>query len=503
EEIPAGPFEIDQLPVVTGAGEVQVRVTDLLGREQLITQDYYVSPRLLRAGLSDFSYALGFERDAFNQASFDYGDPFVVATHRYGVSDALTVEGRAESGLERQASGLGGAVLLGPLGLLSAGLSGSYDGDAGFGFEGFLDYEYVARRFSFGLRSRYTDDDFRQLGLDDAPVRRTDQASLGLSLHPFGRLGLLFVNTEARERADRQALSANYSLPVGPGTLLVNALRTFGGDGDLAVAASYTLPLDDRHTATAGGPWREEASRGGVQLRRGRGASDLGLSYRLQAEAGEDGGERVDGSVRYDASLASGQLDLAHSNDQGRLRANLTGSVAHVDGRTGLTRRLGRAFGMVALPGHPDVKVYLENREVGTTDDDGFLLLPRLNPYQANRVRISPEDLPLTAELSGDERLAVPFERSGLRIDFDVRTSRTGLATLLGPDGEALPAGLELEAEGGAASAQVADAGLAYVRSTLEQPVTLTSVAGQPPFECPLPALPEEALTPLGEIRCR
>ena len=57
EEIPAGPFEIDQLPVVTGAGEVQVRVTDLLGREQLIVQDYYVSPRLLRAGLSDFSYA--------------------------------------------------------------------------------------------------------------------------------------------------------------------------------------------------------------------------------------------------------------------------------------------------------------------------------------------------------------------------------------------------------------------------------------------------------------
>ena len=53
EEVPAGPFEIDNLPVVTGAGEVQLRVTDLLGREQFLTQSYYVSPRLLKEGLSD------------------------------------------------------------------------------------------------------------------------------------------------------------------------------------------------------------------------------------------------------------------------------------------------------------------------------------------------------------------------------------------------------------------------------------------------------------------
>ncbi|HEX6141237.1 MAG TPA: fimbria/pilus outer membrane usher protein [Geminicoccaceae bacterium] len=501
EEIPPGPFEIDNLPVVTGAGEVQVRVTDLLGREQLITQDYYVSPRLLRAGLSDFSYALGFEREDFNRESFGYGDPFGVATHRYGFTNGLSGEGRAELGLERQAAGLGGSVLLGGFGLLSGGLGGSHDRDAGTGFAGFLDYEYVSSRFSFGLRSSYTDPDFRQLGLDDPPDRRTDQVSLGVGLHPFGRLGLLFVNSEARERSDRQALSASYSLPLGPGTLLVNALRTLSPEHELAVAASYTLPLDGLHTATAGGSWREGASRGGVQLRRGRGASDLGLSYRVQGEAGDDL-ERVDGSVRYDASLMSGQLDLAHARGDTRARANLTGSVAHVDGRTGLTRRLGRAFGMVALPGHPDVKVYLENREVGTTDEDGFLLLPRLNPYQANRVRIRPEDLPLTAELDGEERLAVPFERAGLRIDFDVATSRTALLTLTGPDGAPLPAGLELVDAGGAASAQVADQGLAYVRSTALGGITLRSVPGQPAFTCLLPPLPDEPLAELGSVRC-
>ena len=32
EQVPPGPFEIESLPVVTGAGELQLRVTDLLGR---------------------------------------------------------------------------------------------------------------------------------------------------------------------------------------------------------------------------------------------------------------------------------------------------------------------------------------------------------------------------------------------------------------------------------------------------------------------------------------
>ena len=114
EEVPAGPFEIDNLPVVTGAGEVQLRVTDLLGREQFLTQSYYVSPRLLKKGLSDYSVDLGFERERFNDADFDYGRPLLIGSESYGFTDTLTGDVRAEISDDRQAFGLGGAALLGP-----------------------------------------------------------------------------------------------------------------------------------------------------------------------------------------------------------------------------------------------------------------------------------------------------------------------------------------------------------------------------------------------------
>ena len=128
EQVPPGPFAIEDLPALTGAGELQLKVTDLLGRETLVSQSYYVSSRLLRAGLSDYSYEVGFEREKFNEASFDYGRPLAAATHRYGITDGLTGEGRIELSQRRQAAGAGASVLLGTFGLLSGGAIGSQDG---------------------------------------------------------------------------------------------------------------------------------------------------------------------------------------------------------------------------------------------------------------------------------------------------------------------------------------------------------------------------------------
>ncbi len=133
EEVPPGPFAIEDLPALTGAGELQLKVTDLLGRETLVTQSYYVSSRLLRAGLSEYSYEVGFEREKFNQASFDYGKPLAAATQRYGITDGLTGEGRIEVSERQQTLGGGGSVLLGTLGLVSGGVVGSrHGGEPGF-----------------------------------------------------------------------------------------------------------------------------------------------------------------------------------------------------------------------------------------------------------------------------------------------------------------------------------------------------------------------------------
>ncbi|HET6522699.1 MAG TPA: fimbria/pilus outer membrane usher protein, partial [Geminicoccaceae bacterium] len=508
QEVPPGPFELESLPVVTGAGEVQLRVVDLLGRERIISQPYYVSSRLLKRGLSAFSYELGAEREGFGDDSFDYGDPLVAGTHRYGLTDGLTVEGHAELGPERRSAGAGLTGIVPRLGLLSGGLVGSHDGDEGGGHEATLEYEYLHPRLRLGARTRHSSEGFRQLGLDGVPPRRVDQLNLGLNLDRLGRVGLFLVNTEERVGADRLALSGSYGLSVGPGSLLVSAVQALEPDDELALSATYSLPLAPAHSlsATAFVDRGGEDARGRVELFGGRGATDLGPSYRLAAEAGGGrGARRIDGTLAYDARVASARLDVEREDERGAAaRAGLSGGVAVLDGRAGLTRRIGRAFGLVAVPGFSDVPVYLENREVGRTDEEGYLLLPSLSPYLANRVRIDPTVLPLDAEVGGAEAVAVPFARSGVTVAFPVRRQRSALATLLDAAGGPLPAGLGLASLDGRMTARVARDGLAYITGVADGPVVLTSEpAGGVRHGCRLPhPLPDEAQARLGEIRC-
>lgn len=73
QSVNKGSYEVTQVPVVTGKGAIQVVSTDMLGRQQINTFDYYASPLLLKPGLSNYSYELGSIRRAYANESFNYG----------------------------------------------------------------------------------------------------------------------------------------------------------------------------------------------------------------------------------------------------------------------------------------------------------------------------------------------------------------------------------------------------------------------------------------------
>ncbi|MEK0081962.1 fimbria/pilus outer membrane usher protein [Benzoatithermus flavus] len=499
--VPPGPFTIESLPVVTGAGEVQLRVTDLLGREQVVTQPYYVSSRLLKAGLHDFSYEVGALRHDYGRASFDYGDAIAMATHRYGFTDRLTGEAHAELQLDQQSLAFGGSWLLGRFGVVSGGIGTSTGGD-GSGVLGELGYEYDGRRFNVGARTRWTSSGFRQAGADEEAAR-TDQLNLGLDLGAAGSLGLLLLHRDGRDGGDATSLAATWSLPLGPGALTLRAAQLVEPGPELALTAVYTLPLGQHRSASAELVKQGEAYRARSQFRQTRGASDLGLDYRLAAETGTDR-SAIDARFSYQSQLGAAELDLVRFDGSNALRAGVNGSMALIDGELLPSRRIGRAFGLVSLPGFPDVRVYLDNRETGRTDARGRLLLPDLRPYEANRVRLDVHDLPLDAEIDTAEVEAVPYERSGMTIGFPVARSPQATVVLRAADGTPLPVGLRLRSADGRVTAWVARDGFTQVKGPLPTPVTVTSADGQEAFACELPAAPADDVLPdLGEVACR
>ena len=136
------------------------------------------------------------------------------------------------------------------------------------------------------------------------------------------RLGLLFVNAEGRgDFEDQRSISASYRA-CGSASLRCgcSALQTIEPERDLALVANLSIPLSPERSLTATGQYDGGDRRGRLEYRRSRGSSDLGPSYRLATEFGDDP-RRLDGSLRYDAALASGQVTSSTATARRRCAA--------------------------------------------------------------------------------------------------------------------------------------------------------------------------------------
>ncbi|MBV8379495.1 MAG: fimbrial biogenesis outer membrane usher protein, partial [Paucibacter sp.] len=160
----AGPFDLSELPVVTGQGEIRTVVRDLLGREQVVVTPYYVSPALLKPGLNAFSVELGAVRDDYGVSSNHYGPAMLTATGRRGITDHLTSEVRAELTDSQQALGVSGWMLWPSLGTGNLSAVASHDRTLGSGWALVAGVDRQARDWSGSMQVRRSDTSFSELG---------------------------------------------------------------------------------------------------------------------------------------------------------------------------------------------------------------------------------------------------------------------------------------------------------------------------------------------------
>ncbi|MBS2021647.1 MAG: fimbria/pilus outer membrane usher protein [Deltaproteobacteria bacterium] len=109
--------------------------------------------------------------------------------------------------------------------------------------------------------------------------------------------------------------------------------------------------------------------------------------------------------------------------------ATISGGVVALGGRVFFTRALDQSWALVRT-GVPNVRSYLENHDIGRTDDDGDLLITGLHPYMANHIGIDPTDVPLTYELGDLEHLVAPYARGGLTVRFEVQKASAVAGTM-------------------------------------------------------------------------
>lgn len=460
-QVPPGPFSVSTAPLVVGDGEVTLRIRDIAGREEIISQRFYASTALLSPGLSDFSFESGFLRRNFGQQSNDYGDFFGSASYRTGLTPQLTVDGNIQAqqgGLKLISGGLATAVP--GLGTLSAALAISDDG-RDRGLQSLLSIERRQGRHSLALRSQQASESFRHIGVDDnRQALRTDTLFWCYKLDKLGSINVSYLSQQTRSQGTTDIYSASFStIRHTWGTFVVSAMQSRSETKQNSLYLIWVLPLEREASASIThlqGQNRQEQTV--FQMNKTLPAGD-GIGYRLQTAINASQQIAIFAQNRFGQVRA----EAASLDEQTSARIGVSGALARLDRQWFLTRRIGSSYGLVRMPGLSRVRVYVDNQYAGETDDKGYAFLPRLHPYIRNQVSIDPIDLPMDTTIDTLTVRPVPAWRSGVIIDFPVRRESAATLTLVLSDGTPIPAGARIRLSPNSTDFAVGHDGLAFI----------------------------------------
>ncbi len=484
EDVQAGPYVIDNLPVITGYGEARLVLRDALGREQVSTLPFYAAPSLLVPGLWDFSIEAGFLRGNYGAESNDYEDEFsFLGTARYGYNDYLTFEGHTETNENIFNIGFGSSGILGSFGVVSAGLAVSnFRGDKGEQLS--LGYHYSTGQFSFQASTRQASDMYADLAtaMGSATAAEVNQIGVSYTAKKAGSFGLSLIDIAQN---NMQAFTGQ---PVGNCSGRISCIEPIRGESRLATF-SYSRQLKNR-MALFGSAFKD--------IQNNKNGISLGLSFPLgesvysvaDIRSSEDGntatfqafqsipfegtgfGWRMRKSVG-EQSLGSAAVGYRGGNATVEVGANdyagdseafmdLRGSAVALSGDLFLSNTIFDSFA-VADVGTADVTVLHENRAVGRTNKNGRYLVTGLNAYHANKIGIDPLDLSVDYQPAAISRVAVPHDRAGLLVDLKVKKSMAATVIFHQDNGEVVPVGTVLELDDDDKQHVIGYDGLAFI----------------------------------------
>jgi outer membrane usher protein len=517
EPVDAGPFRIENLPAIDGAGSATLVLHDVTGKQTTQAVPFFVSSRLLAPGALDYSAEAGYARQYYGLASFDY-DPHLVgsASLRAGITDWATVESHVEGGDGLYNGGLGGAFSVFQRAVIDASLAGSayggkWGGQVAFG---------VSTGFwgaTLDVSTQHALAAYADLAEVTAPPGESSSILTNyLQTGPSsGLLSPLLLSTSVAPPRALDRISLTFPRALELASLNLSLVNEVDGDGStsriasLGVTRNFNGGLSAFATAFAdfvGCPQKPDygvmaglsytfsdgISASTQSSLQGRGFSQTTeLNKSAGQEVGDYGGSLSDqeGVDRYLHATAAYQSAVgratvqatqygAGGNAAAAASAEFVGSVAALGGGFGFAPQIPDSFAMVDA-GAPGVAVLEDNRVVGKTDSSGRLLVTGLRGFQDNKIGIDPTTLPLDAQTSATEMSARPRAQSGVVADFKVKTNaRDAEIVLTDEAGAPLPPGAKVDRPDGGAAAVGYD-GRAYIEGLAPHNVVKVRANGQ------------------------
>jgi outer membrane usher protein len=446
-QVNAGPFEIPQLPVVSGAGTISMTVTNALGQQVTLNQPFYASTAMLAPGLQTFAVQSGLVRRNWGSVSDDYGKMAGAAIYRRGLTRRFTVEGSVEGTPGAFMAGVGGVAQIGNLGVANFAVAPSF-ASGKFGAQFSVGAQRIGRVFSLGGSAIVADRNYRDVAsVNGAAIPRKQLSAFSsLSLRRLGSVGVAYAGVDedasptplqlsVSPAQHSRVVSANYSYQVHHISIFATEFRDLVNKGSSGLQVGLTIPFGKRNSISASG-----ASNGSGQVQVQQPAPMIGdWGYEAFLSAGNSTHVFAQGQYKSPAGLFTAGIDSDEGVTTVRLEAQ--GAISFVDRGLFPSNTIYDSFAVVDTSPVAHVHVLQENRGVGSTNSSGRLLVPDMRAFDLNHIAIEPTDIPPEATIDNDKRALRPQDRSGVVVKFPIKFSHGALLKIVDEAGKAVPLG--------------------------------------------------------------
>ncbi|HEM7794524.1 fimbria/pilus outer membrane usher protein [Acinetobacter nosocomialis] len=451
--VPSGPFDIKQLPFISG-NEVTLVTTDATGQQSITKKPYYFSSKILAKGINEFSVDVGVPRYNYGLYSNDYDDAtFASGTIRYGYSNSLTLSGGVEASTDGLSNvGTGFAKNLFGVGVINADLAASqYKDENGYsalvGLEG-----RISKNISFNTSYRKVFDNYFDLArvsqiryLKDNQITSEPQNYLsysaladeiiraGINYNFYAGYGV-YVGYNQIKYSDNsyKLLSANLSGSLNKNWgFYSSAYKDYENHKDYGIyfALRYTPSTRTNAITSVSSDSGRLTYRQEVFVLSEPKINSFGWGgYVERDQDAHTNNASIYGSYRARAAYLTGRYNRIGDNDQVALSA--TGSLVAAAGRIFAANEIGDGYAVVTNAG-PQSQIINGGINLGTTDKSGRFLIPSLMPYRENHIYLDPSYLPLNWNVKSTDQKTVVGYRQGTLVDFGAHQVVSGLVRIV------------------------------------------------------------------------
>nr|WP_174505718.1 fimbria/pilus outer membrane usher protein [Acinetobacter sp. Marseille-Q1620] len=465
--IPSGPFDLKQLPYISG-NQVTLVTTDATGQQTITKKAYYFSPKVLAKGINEFSVDLGVPRYNYGTFSNDYDHNVLFGSGviRYGYSQTLTLSGALEATTDSlNNAGAGFAKNIFGIAVVNADFAASkYKNSTGYstliGFEGriskdisfnssyqhrFDNYYDLARVSDIRYQKQYYVDQLNSDELLSYSAFANEIIRAGLSYNFLSGYGLFVGYNQLRYQDNTNTLlSSNFNASISKNwSLYASAYKDFDQNHNYGVyvALRYTPSTKFNATSSISNDSGNTSYRQEVN---GLTTDRIGaLGWGASTEHIENGQNNSSAYITYRSRPAYLTARYSQYADINQTAISASGSLVAAAGRVFAANEIGDGYAIITNAG-PKSQILNGGVNLGSTDRKGRFLISNLIPYQVHHLFVDPTYLPLNWDVNSTEKITVTGFRQGTLVDFGARQVVSGLVKIVDQNQKPIATGYEV-----------------------------------------------------------